>query len=287
MKTMKRALVALILTGLLLASGCSLLSDLKDTQSPKVEVVDQRVVGLSLDQVDLEVDVAVLNPNPFSVPMGALDYTLSIQDRRLLSGEQPQGTTLTRDQKVVVTFPVTLEFSEAASALGGLVGTNELSYHLAGGMRFDVPLLGERRVPLETDGRFPVPQLPRVSVGRLKADSVSFSRVLLILELEFSNPNVFDLQIDDFDYGFSLNSTRVAGGGLTPGLLLPAGEQVTLELPFSVSLSDLGRSGFAALVEGSALHYSLNFTSAWGSDFSPLGSLEYSAKREGRLPMQR
>lgn len=287
MISIKGWLGGVLLLALLTVGGCSLISELSEPQAPDARIVGQRVVALNLNQVDLEVDVAVYNPNRFSVPVGALDYELKIQDHRLVSGEQHQGTTLARGEEVLVTFPVTLEFVEVASALGGLVGTNELHYQLLGGMRFDLPLLGQRRVSLETEGRFPVPQVPRVEVARLRADSLSFTNARLVMDVNLRNPNVFNMQVAEFDYGLNLNTARVAGGELAPGLTLPAGKQVTLEVPFSVSLLDLGRSGFTALMDGSPMNYSLTFSSAFGSDFAPLGTLNYAAEREGRLPLQR
>ncbi|WP_404419687.1 LEA type 2 family protein [Marinospirillum sp.] len=279
------AFLFLILLGSV--SGCAWLEDLFDPKAPDAKVVDQRVVFLSRERADLEVDVAVFNPNAFTVPVAALDYQVFIQNRSLLKGEQLQGQNLPSREEVTLTFPVTLEFSEIAGLVENLWTSNQLDYRITGGIDFDLPLLGVRRVPLETNGSFPVPQLPRVEVAGLKADSLSFSKARLLLSLRVTNPNIFDLNIADFDYGFQLEGDRVAGGQLQPGLKLPAGEQITLEIPFNVNLSDLGRRGFSALQNASAISYSLDFSSRFESSFRPLSKLEHAAEHQGRIRLQR
>ena len=277
----------LLLLVFVAVSGCALLEEVAQPRTPELQVVGQRLVGLSLEQVELEMDFAIFNPNAFSIPVGALDYQLDIQGQQLLRGQQRQGFNLRSGEKAEVTLPITLEFSQLAALVGNLAGTHELAYRFAGGMSFDLPLLGSQRAPIETRGSFPVPALPEIQVAGLKAQELSLASAGLLLELKLTNPNVFDLNMTRFDYGLNLEGNQVVGGGLASGLHLPAGEEVTLALPFSVRLLDLGRSGFAALTQAAEINYSLNFSSGFASGLEALGSLEYASEQQGKIRLQR
>jgi len=274
-----------LLAILFIAGGCAFLSDLSNPEKPEVSVMNQRVVALSLNEVDLEIDLLIHNPNRFSVPVGALDYEVKVQGYSLLSGQQMENFTLQQQAESLVTLPLTIQFSEVASFLGGVINANQLNYQVLGGISFNIPLLGSKRVPVQTEGDFPIPQPPRIQLAGLKADSLSFSRARLILDLELSNPNIFSLQIDEFDYGLHLKDQKMVGGGLAPGLLLAAGDSTRVEIPFSVRLSDLGTQAFASLTQGVPLDYVFSFSTVWSSGFSALKPFEYAAEREGKLSL--
>lgn len=274
-----------LIASLLMAGGCAFMSDLASPKKPEVSVVGQRLVAVNFNQVALEIDLAVNNPNHFSVPMGALDYQVKVQGYSLLQGQQPQGVYLQRQTETLVTLPLTIEFSEVASLLGGVLTSNQLNYQVLGGLSFDIPLLGKQRIPVQVAGDFPVPQLPRVQLAGLRADDLSFSSARLILDLELSNPNIFSLQLAEFDYGLYLKNQKVVGGALTPGLELAAEKSMRVAIPFSIRLRDLGTQAFASLTQGSPLDYAFSFSTAWGSSFSALKPFEYAAEREGKLSL--
>ncbi|WP_114418787.1 LEA type 2 family protein [Marinospirillum perlucidum] len=286
LKSKKLASGYRLLAGLLLIltlSGCSFLSSFYEPETPEVKVVDQRLVALNLEEARLEVDIEVFNPNQFSLPVGALDYSLTVQGHSLAQGEQNQGFSLGSKKTETLTFVVDVNLPAAVATLADLKNSNRLDYQLSGGLVVDLPLLPGKRLAWETSGQLPLPQRPEIRLADLKVDHLTFTAARLVATLEITNPNIFSVDIERLNAGLELSGTNILDTRLNPGSSFPSQSSRQLQIPLDISFSSLGRSGYSALVDRTAINYRLFFDGLISSSDLPLQEIDYSDEVQGEI----
>jgi LEA14-like dessication related protein len=139
----------------LFQAGCSGLEKTGLWKEPEVAFSKMRLVGVNLEEARLELDLDVTNPNKFSLPYGALEYALEVESSRLFSGRMDKGGTLKAGERSNFTLPVKLKFMDILRAAKNFRPGDGVNYLLGGSMLFNVPIVGEFKLPLKTEGVTP------------------------------------------------------------------------------------------------------------------------------------
>lgn len=122
---------------------------------------------------------------------------------------------------------------------------------------------------------------PGVSLDTTRLASLSLSEVDLLLGFEVDNPNPIGIRFDRFDYRFSIAGTPLASGDQAQGLDLAANGSSAVELPVSVSWTDLADI-YRSVRGGETPGYTLD--AGFYFNLPLLGPLRIPVKKEGRFP---
>lgn len=143
---------------LALALGAAACSDLPGVfERPRVAVESTRVTGVTYDAADLLVRFRVDNPNSYGLDLSGLDYAFDIAGRTLFEGDRRQSLTLQPAGSGLVDLPLTVRFSDVYQIARDVIrGREEVGYRVRAGLRFQVPVVGEIRVPVEARGELPL-----------------------------------------------------------------------------------------------------------------------------------
>ncbi|HEX5760685.1 MAG TPA: LEA type 2 family protein [Thermoanaerobaculia bacterium] len=145
---------ALAVSALALA-GCAGLGLESVFEQPDVRLTDLAVERVTFDGADLRFEFEVANPNPVRLPLGGIDYELRIDGERLLDGLDEQGMEIAASGETPVALPLTLRFSDLRRVWRSVRQPGSSRYELVADFLFDVPVLGEVRVPLRRSGDLP------------------------------------------------------------------------------------------------------------------------------------
>lgn len=275
-----------VLGSVLILGSCALLEEAR-WEEPEFRVLSSELVGLTPVDAQLETQFEVRNPNSFSISLGALDYELLVNESAVLGGQQGSGSSLAAGATTELTLPMRLDFAETFELVSGLRGREQLEYQIDAGMTVDIPVAGQRRLPVSVSGAIPIPRLPSIRASNLRLDRLTLSSADLLLTLEVDNPNIFEVVIDRFSYEFALNQHRVAGGDRQQRMRLPEQDRGVIELPLSVSLAELGRGLSNALINGEELDYGLSFESDMQTSLPQMDIFPFSTVREGSISLLR
>lgn len=146
----------LLLVGVLL-SACSLL-----VAEPQVAVKNLAVVGLGSEGVELDVLLAVTNPNSFSLTLDGYTYDLRVMTLPLASGGQRRRLEFPAAVTTEVRLPVLVRYRDLLAILERHPDPDKIPYHLTGSLQVETPF-GTSRVPVGAQGDFRVPARYRPS----------------------------------------------------------------------------------------------------------------------------
>jgi LEA14-like dessication related protein len=161
---MKRSLYhAALLTGLcitmavitLLLSGCSAVAQALDIQNPRYSFRDIRprvnvALPLSASTIDFDLTVGVDNPNDIGLRLDRFDFSLFVNDSRILDSVTDQGIRIPANGIGDVRLRASVGYNNIQTLWSEIVNViqgNRARYELRGNAYYDTPL-GEMRFPV-------------------------------------------------------------------------------------------------------------------------------------------
>lgn len=244
----------LILLGILimgLVGGCAMLE--RHVKQPEVSVGNLRVLGMSLTDAQVAIDLEVDNPNPFGLSMKGLSYRLALQDKPLFTGIVTERVQVNANDSSRVTLPFTVRFEDALGTLRGLAQFKELRYELSGKADF-----GLISLPYSRTGSFALPRLPDIAVRHLRVERIGLAGMELALGLEVENINDFTVRFAGLSYDLRLADAPVLRGESSQALSVGPNGRGILNLKLNL---DYGQLGAVAKRLGSARSLPVEFNS--------------------------
>ncbi len=259
--------LAVAAAALLVAAGCNTL-ELAGVHPPDVSLASTRIRSLSPAGVDLALGFAVANRNSVGVSFDRFDVRLSVAGEQLATGDQRRGLTIGPRQTSRVEVPLSVAWSDLTRVYRALRGGGPAGYQVDAGFWFQLPVLGDVRVPVTHRGDFPVLRLPELSLAGIDVERLTPSGADLGLRLQLANPNDFPVDVGSLSYSLDLAGGRVASSRGARQLRVDRGGTGTWTVPVSVDFLAAGRALYQALAAGGQVPYRLD------------GELEMSSSQE-------
>ncbi len=232
------------------SSGCAtLLNLLKQVMNePTVEITKMTLKDVSLSAITTSFAAVITNPNPFGFDLAGLEYALSIQGARFVSGKTPGGVKLKPEGKATTHFDVAFDLGKTAAAILDLLGKKVVDYTVDTTFHFEVPKIDKRipqqnfAIPASYSGSMPMPAIPAFTVKNFDVQSVSLSGAKFRVTSAVQNPNNFVIPIDDFEFDVKVGGRNVLSNKTVDGMRLAAKKSSNVGFDFNVSLVDIGIS---------------------------------------------
>jgi LEA14-like dessication related protein len=127
-------------------------------------------------------------------------------------------------------------------------------------------------------------QKPEVSFSSAELTGLTFTDADLLFVLGIDNPNSFGVHMAGFDYDFRIDDASFISGISEDRLDIEAQGSSTVELPISISYSDLF-SSFSSLTDRDESTYEI--ACGFTFDLPVLGRIRIPVSREGEIPVLR
>lgn len=151
---MRKLVFAVAASAALIGAACSLLGR-SAFKEPVVTLKDVRLLGLGVTGGQLNVDLAVYNPNHYRLDATKLRYTVNMagDSVRIADGELTNRFTVQDGATQTVTIPVSFTYAGLGAAGRSLLNTGGVNYHVLGDVTVGSPV-GNFTVPYSATGRF-------------------------------------------------------------------------------------------------------------------------------------
>ncbi len=283
----KKVLWLLIVTFIVHFSSCAKLNQLSKIQKPSVQVTQVRFAGLNFDGIDLVFDIEVKNPNSLGINLSEFDYDLKINGNKFLSGSNPKGLRIAANGYELINFPVSLKFKEIYNTFSGIQKEDSSQYEINLGFAFNLPIIGDVRVPLTHSGNFPNIKLPTVNVEGLKIAKLNLTGAELELKLAVSNPNFFGINLNKLNYNFAVNN-NTWGSGIAEQLQTVREKNTGIvRIPLQLNFLEMGMSIYNLLTNNQPLDYQLSAQLDVGTTLAILKGTTINIHQAGTLNVER
>ena len=251
----------------LFISGCAALQEF--IQPPSVRVSGVRLANVSFEQLGLDIDLSVRNPNTFGFSLDGFDYSMSIEGKEFLSGTQEKQLLINAKNSQIIELPLSINLRELHALSQSVRNQDSLSYRITGHL-FPSGVFSGTRIPFDHGGRLPNVRIPHVSFDGLKVLKMGLTGIDLQLGLNIDNPNSFGFDLSQMDYSIDLAGSRVATGKTEKDFSVGSKKESTLTLPISLNLTELGGS-ILSMLKKQSIEVGISSSTVFNS---PLGSMQ-------------
>lgn len=230
----------LVVTMVVIISACSTLQkELSNyVKEPEVTYKSIAIGKMSMEAIELIPTFNVTNKNDFSLPISAITYELSLNNKKMLAGESDDIGTLSANAEKDVSLSLDLTKETISSLQQLLFKDKKLDYQIKGGVK----AMG-LTIPFERSATLYVPD---VTINDLQVNSATFSELDIVLSVDIDNKNDFSLPLEDVNYAVSSKGKKLFQGGLESQKI--AQGKTTIELPLTIKPSDLFNNVFSLLL---------------------------------------
>ncbi len=280
--------VLLVAMGATLLLGCETLGRLDlQIERPEVTVESIAPTRLSFSDAEITTSLRVTNPNAAGIRLTGFSYVVEVEGGEFLSGDQSEGLDIAGFGQTSVEFPVVIGFPGLIDGVRAVRGKHEVEVAVSVELRFDLPVLGAVRMPVQQAVTMPVVRPPRLRATELVLDSITLSGARLELTVRFENPNGFALRLDSVAYAFSVRGqTWVAGQTETPRVVAP-GAAHDIAIPMTISFTAFGRTVREILLDEAPIAYALVARADLRPQLDLLPPVVLPFESEGRLELRR
>jgi LEA14-like dessication related protein len=122
-------------------------------KQPVVELRDVQLAGLGLTGGNLDVVLAVYNPNGYQLDATNLHYRVLVDTVEVATGEVTQRNAFRSGDTTIVHLPVQFSYAGVGAAGRELTQSGAVNYKVVGDITVDSPI-GNRTFPFTSTGRF-------------------------------------------------------------------------------------------------------------------------------------
>ncbi|MGZ6124896.1 MAG: LEA type 2 family protein [Myxococcales bacterium] len=232
-----------------LLAGCSLLGQVASSafERPTLSFKEARLPHVDFQGADLDLVFLVTNPNSMGLDLTRASYSLEVEGHKVASGTPRNGLKIPGGATTEVTFPAKLQWTEIAPALEALFAMDKVHYRASGELG-----IGPATLPLQHEGTFAAPKMPKLDVGSPQITSVSLTGARLALPLKIANLNGFPLPLGGILGTVDLAGARVGRIALPEAAPVPSNGQTTVNIPLDVSFLQTGAAVAQAIRSGVA-----------------------------------
>jgi LEA14-like dessication related protein len=123
---------------------------------PKVALKQLDIENLSWRGADLKIIMEVANPNSFALDMAGLNYGVNLGGNRFAEGVYEKIPSVPANGTSTIDIPLSVDFMKLGRSAYSLLKENASQYELDGEMIFNLPKMGEKRLPFHKTGQIPV-----------------------------------------------------------------------------------------------------------------------------------
>ena len=202
----KKALLALItITAIITFTTCQTLSGI--VKEPVVTFRSVEIAGISFSDIKLLCKVNVENPNSISIPFPDIDWEFFVNKNSFVKGQlSGDQQSIKARRSNVVDVLVSFTYVDFFNTFSSLRGSEQADFKVALGIKYDFPILGEKKWDFEHEGVFPVLQMPKISAPSFKVDKLDFTKAELLFTVNVENPNKFELPLPKMAYDYSISN---------------------------------------------------------------------------------
>ncbi|MEJ2542821.1 MAG: LEA type 2 family protein [Calditrichaceae bacterium] len=256
-------------------------------QEPSVKISNIKMTGLTFNDVDLLFNIDINNPNSVGINLTGFDYDLQIEHNSFISGKQENGLAIKASGSEIVQLPLTLKFKDIYNTFSKLKDLDSVQYKLNTGLSFNLPVLGNVRIPVSKSGKVPALKMPSIGFNKIKMDQLKLTGAELTLQLKLDNPNTFTFVLKNMNYKFNVAGTQWINGKLNQTTNISAKQENIINIPISLNFISMGQSVYNIIKGDQKLTYTLNGNAELGSSLSILGDINLPFNQTGSMNIEK
>ncbi len=276
-----------VFLAIILIAGCASVQNLMNINKPDVTVQNVRITGLTFNTIDLSFILAIDNPNAISISLAGFDYNLILNENSFLKGQQEKAISIESRSISQVDIPLQLSFKDIYNTFNTLSNKDSSDYEAKFGLNFNLPILGNTRIPISKKGKIPLLRLPSVKVSSLKLNKIGFTSASLNLALQVSNSNPLQFLLNQFQYDFQVAGKSWASGISDKKIQIARNGNSEIDIPIELNFLQMGQTAYQLLTGGNQIDYQFDGNINFDTSAEMLKNVNLPINTSGKIDLTR
>ena len=281
----KAVFTAVALLAVFGLTTCSTLSSI--VKNPVFSLHSMEITKITFTGTELLCKVNVENPNGIEIPFPEIDWEFFINSNSFISGTIKNNQNIKARATTVVDVPISLKYLEIFNTFVSLMNSKQADYKIALAAKFNLPVLGEKILPLEHEGSFPVLHTPSISFKGISLKNLSLTRIDFELSWEVENKNSFAMLMKDLSFNFAVNNATWASGKVPSAPKIEADKKTVIPLTFSINSLSMIKDITEIVTRGTSIAYNCGGGINLGMDFPGLDDFQAPFNFSGNTKLSR
>lgn len=253
---------------------------------PRLEMASVRVDAITDSTLDLTLDLLLHNPLPIGLDVADMAYSVRMNETVILEDEYAKPFVVKASDSSSHSIAAQLNLKNLIAEVNeqDRLGNDSADYHFEGVFHLRTPFMGKDTLRLAMDKRAFVYHLPEIKVVGFNLEKFRLSQSEVLLRLQVTNQNPFTLEFKNPTYSIDLGKQgNVLEGSNSGGTKVGKNSTETYEVPFSVDMGELLKTGGQLLFQGNDLPFKLSFKCTLASDNEMLNNSNLNYVVEGDM----
>jgi LEA14-like dessication related protein len=254
-------------------------------EKPDVRISRTKLSGLTFEQADLVFDIEIINPNPIGISLAGFDYDLFLNKISFLKGEQNRQMEIKANDTATIQLPLSLLYENIYKTYQRLRNEDDITYELKTNLSFNLPVLGEIRVPVSVSGDVPAIKIPVLSLKYIKMNRLTLTGAEFNLAIGLFNPNNFAFNLNTLDYNLFVNQSHWVEGHNSNRIRIAEKKDNTVIIPFKINFLQISSSLYQKISSGMELDYQLKGKLNLSSSLETLSKVDLPFDLSGNIDL--
>jgi LEA14-like dessication related protein len=204
---------------------------------PVVSYKSFSVGKVAMNSIELNPTFNIMNKNSFAIPVNEVTYSLTLNNKQMLTGKSEKIGTLSANDSKDITLSIALTKETLLSLQHLLFKDRKVNYQVKG----HVDVMG-LAIPFEQSATIFIPEITNIDLKVIKAN---FKQLDIELDIAVNNQNNFLLPLENITYSVSSHNNILFNGEIQ-NQKIAKGEN-TITLPLTIKPNTLFSNIFALL----------------------------------------
>ena len=236
-------------------------------QIPKIHVGSFRIAKLDFTGIEMDWNLAVENPNSFTIPFPNIDWEYAVNEQALIRSSLNETGNIPAQSQSPLNIKLNVLYTDIIAALGSLGNASEVLSMMKMDTSFPIPSLENLKNILEMPATIPILQIPELRFSGISIKNLGLQRFDFAVDWEVVNKNNFSLDISQFVYDLTVNNSSWAQGTIVNPPQIKANAATLIPLDISITSLPLITQIIDIMNRGGGVDYKSLGNLSLSSDF--------------------
>ena len=245
-------------------SSRSAKKDLVAHLTPSIGVASMNITDIDKDKIKIKTKVSLKNPLPADIHSHGMSYEIYIDSQKVIQDDYTKPINIKSKDSTTIEMPMEILAKPMKEVLEYFDKNkvDSAEYRIRAVINVDVPVAGQKTIPLTVSKRLPAIRIPQIKVQNVDLHLLHMKKKGCDMQVRVTNPNVFPIKMKDAVFSFGIgNGDMEMDGKLQHVVDIPAKGSQDVSMHANLTKGKMLKTGwdFVAKQNTTPYTYKMNF----------------------------
>jgi len=244
------------------------------------------ITDIDKDKIKIKTKVSLKNPLPADIHSKGLAYEIYIDSQKVIQDDYGKPIDIRSKDSTTIEMPMEVLAKPMKEVLEYFDKNkvDSAEYRIRAVINVDVPVAGQKTIPLTVFKRLPAIRIPQIKVQNVDLHLLHMKKKGCDMQVRVTNPNVFPIKMKDAVFSFGIgNGDMEMDGKLQHVVDIPAKGSQDVSMHANLTKGKMLKTGWDFLVKQNTTPYTYKMNFKIISDNASLNDSKMAMNMNGTV----